>query len=48
MPVTQSSPPLAFTGANSMTLAIYAAFLALFGFIMVFVTREKEEDDLYV
>ena len=48
VPVTQSSPPLAFTGANSKTLALFAAMFAAFGFVLVAVTREEEEEDLLV
>ncbi len=40
-----SSPQLAFTGANSMTLALWAAILAMIGFVLVAVTGRKEEDE---
>ena len=46
-PVTASEPPLlAFTGASSMTLAIWAAILAMLGFVLVAVTGRREEEEL--
>ncbi len=43
-----SGPPLAFTGANSLTLALWAAILAMFGFVLVAVTGRKDEDEVRV
>ncbi len=47
-PVTVSGPPLAFTGQNSMTLAIWAAILAMLGFVLVAVTGQREEEDILI
>ena len=45
--VTASGPPLlAFTGASSMTLALWAAILAMLGFVLVAVTGRREEEEL--
>ena len=44
--VTVPTPELAFTGANSLTLAAWAGVLALIGFVIVAVTGRKEEDEV--
>ena len=46
--VTVPAPMLAFTGVNSLTLALYAAGLAVIGFIIVAVTGRKDEDEALV
>ncbi len=48
VPQTVSSPPLAFTGANSTTLAIWAGILAMIGFVLVAVTGERKEEDEFL